>query len=592
MQQFRDYEVIEEIGHGGMGVVYRAKHKLLGEKVALKVIHEHLLRADDATVKARFVQEATLMAKLDHPNIVKLRNCFEEDGRLVIVCELLDGTPLDEILADDRPLPMATRLYWLRQLVNGVSFAHRQNVIHRDLKPANLFISRDDQLKILDFGLGKDLSSDARMTSTGQILGTPAYLPPETYRVKNKVPIRDVGKKGDVFAVGVIAYRMLSGHLPFNMDEGLSATEVFTLLAVNYNGGKAIDPLAIRDKALSPALTDAVMNCLALDPNDRPETLLELQDALTEKPAVREDAPLPTNSEPTRPDNSLTGLETYFEVSQPSTPLAEEKTAGGASPSVPARTSSKTMPTLVKMSLVLGVTSALFFNFYDAQLGLTASDEVNTAADGEDSRDHANVDWIYSRPAEVAFTKTEITLGEYKKCAAAGVCEEKNHQTKNANKNCIWGYSDRDDHPMNCVSWYGAKQFCEWIGGRLPTEEEWYAEASNSGDREWAWGDSLEFNCDHTIWGDGNETDGCGIDSTWPVCSKTRGNSVSGLCDMTGNVWEWTSYKVSSGFDTRVLRGGSWNDDSPDTLRVSHRIRFYPDVKYDSFGFRCVRSSP
>jgi formylglycine-generating enzyme required for sulfatase activity len=140
---------------------------------------------------------------------------------------------------------------------------------------------------------------------------------------------------------------------------------------------------------------------------------------------------------------------------------------------------------------------------------------------------------------------------------------------------------------MNCVDWHGAKAYCEWAGGRLPTEEEWYAEASNGGKRAYPWGDR-EVSCDLAIWGDGNNTDGCGQDYTWAVCSKTSGNSVSGLCDMSGNVCEWTSSKKVAG---RVVRGGSWDGSDPVLLRASARNWGGPGTIYKDVGFRCVRSS-
>ncbi len=197
------------------------------------------------------------------------------------------------------------------------------------------------------------------------------------------------------------------------------------------------------------------------------------------------------------------------------------------------------------------------------------------------------IEWVYSKPTKLHFMKTEATLGQFKACVRAGACKEKNRKTKNDNEYCNWGYSDRDEHPMNCVSWHGANDFCEWAGGRLPTEDEWYTEASNNNSREYPWGNQ-KLSCDYAIWGDG-KVSGCGKDRTWPVCSKPKGNSVSGLCDMSGNVWEWTS---TSGWFARVVRGGSWDYNKLGHLRASGRERNDPDKKFVSNGFRCVRLTP
>ena len=202
----------------------------------------------------------------------------------------------------------------------------------------------------------------------------------------------------------------------------------------------------------------------------------------------------------------------------------------------------------------------------------------------------AGIEWVYSQPARVQFSKTETTVAQYAACVQAGSCDAKHHRTKSDNKYCNWGYSDRDDHPMNCVDWYGADRFCKWAGGRLPTEDEWYAEASNVGKRKYPWGDRA-VDCSLAIWGDGSNTDGCGKDRTWPVCSRTAGNSVSGLCDMSGNVWEWTSSWFDKSEKWRVLRGGSWYNDNPVTLRASDRYWDGPGSRYGHLGFRCAVSS-
>ena len=206
----------------------------------------------------------------------------------------------------------------------------------------------------------------------------------------------------------------------------------------------------------------------------------------------------------------------------------------------------------------------------------------------------AGIEWVSSQPAGLYFARTETTVEQYRACVRAGACKAEHHKTKSDAKYCNWGYGDRDEHPMNCVDWYGAEQFCEWAGGRLPTEEEWSAEASDGGTREYPWGTAAPT-CAHCIMDDGqtkgsagSETDGCGKDSTWPVCSKKAGNSVSGLCDMSGNVWEWTSSLDGS---ARVVRGGSWYYDNPRSLRAAARVRLVPDYGYSFYGVRCVRLS-
>lgn len=200
-------------------------------------------------------------------------------------------------------------------------------------------------------------------------------------------------------------------------------------------------------------------------------------------------------------------------------------------------------------------------------------------------------------------SKTEITVDQYTQCVAAGACTKP--RTKEDSEYCNWGYADRGNYPVNCVDWDQAKKFCEWVDqkGRLPSEAEWeYAARSGGQNRKYPWGNQ-EATCDFAVMRDA-ENDGCGKDRSWPVCSKDRGNTDQGLCDMAGNVWEWvedgyqgdyrsapSSSKAlkSEGDVSRVLRGGSWDYDDPDFLRASYRNMYYPTYRSVDVGFRCSR---
>jgi formylglycine-generating enzyme len=204
---------------------------------------------------------------------------------------------------------------------------------------------------------------------------------------------------------------------------------------------------------------------------------------------------------------------------------------------------------------------------------------------GRVSPELPGVEWIYSERAGVELTKTEVTKGQFNQCVTMGLCQESNRWTKSYNERCNSGHFGRGDHPMNCVKWEGAEEFCKWIGGRLPTEDEWYAEASNGGDRTRPWGAGPEASCDYAVVDIGTGACG-GEDGTRPVCSKHKGDSVSGLCDMIGNAWEMTS---SSRNRARVLRGGSWIDHGS-RLGAAYRLWESPNAWDDSVGFRCARA--
>jgi len=195
----------------------------------------------------------------------------------------------------------------------------------------------------------------------------------------------------------------------------------------------------------------------------------------------------------------------------------------------------------------------------------------------------AGLTWVKSAPAGVEFTKTEVTVAQYRSCFNEGKCS-----APLTDSGCNWG-AKRNDYPVNCVDWNQANTFCVWTGGRLPTELEWGAEATDRGTRKYPWGDEV-VSCQRAIWGAGlGQTDGCGKESAWQVCSKPAGNSVSGLCDMCGNVWEWTS----SWFEEnkyRLVLGGSWYLEDEDVLRAPCRGRARPTRQDNRYGIRCVRS--
>ncbi|HSW59919.1 MAG TPA: formylglycine-generating enzyme family protein [bacterium] len=200
--------------------------------------------------------------------------------------------------------------------------------------------------------------------------------------------------------------------------------------------------------------------------------------------------------------------------------------------------------------------------------------------------------------------KYEVTTGDYQKCVDAGDCNNDNGDEPHYSI-CNLETIDRNDHPMNCVSWYGAKAYCEWAGKRLPTEAEWEKAARGTDGRTYPWGNTPEASCDHAVINDENAGgQGCGEGGTMPVGSKPLGISPYGAYDMIGNVWEWTNdwyehdyYETTPSENpagpesgvSRVLRGGSWSYDFVVYFRASLRVDLNPDRRFYSFGFRCAK---
>ncbi len=177
----------------------------------------------------------------------------------------------------------------------------------------------------------------------------------------------------------------------------------------------------------------------------------------------------------------------------------------------------------------------------------------------------------------------EVTVSLFKLCVNAGKCSRDNFGTGGIYDN--YDVSGRDNHPMNSVNWYGAKEYCEWAGKRLPTEAEWVYAAYGSDGRDYPWGNE-EPNCDYAVYDNGS--DGCGENHTWPVGSKSDGKSPFGLYDMAGNVYEWVEDCYDNTCVSRVLRGGEWFN-VPYYLRSSSRGNGKPDSVGNGRGFRCVK---
>jgi hypothetical protein len=217
---FGDYELLEEIGRGGMGVVYRAVQKSLGRIVAIKM----LLRRDLASPAdlLRFRSEAEAAAQLDHPGIVSIFEVGECDGHPFYSMQLVEGTTLAKRLRQG-PLPAREAAALLAKVADAVQVAHTRGVLHRDLKPSNILIDASGEPHVSDFGLAKRLEAEESVTHTGAILGTPCYMSPEQAAGSRG----DVGPTSDVWSLGTILYQMLTGRPPFQASSPMD-----TLLAV------------------------------------------------------------------------------------------------------------------------------------------------------------------------------------------------------------------------------------------------------------------------------------------------------------------------------------------------------------------------
>jgi serine/threonine-protein kinase len=258
LQKFGKYEIIAELGRGGMGVVYKARDPLIGRLVALKTLSSDVL--SDPDLLKRFYREAQSAGNLQHPNVVTIYDLGEASGSPYIAMELVEGETLREIIARQSPLPLAQKLSIIRQFCQGLGHAHQHGVTHRDVKPANILVTSDGTAKVVDFGIAH--LETTSITKSGVFIGTVLYASPE--QVNNM----KVDSRSDIFSVGIVIYEFLTYVNPFNGPTVLSMiSQVLTK-----------EPAPLRQLAPEiPAELEAIVSrCLQKDPDKRYQTLEEM----------------------------------------------------------------------------------------------------------------------------------------------------------------------------------------------------------------------------------------------------------------------------------------------------------------------------
>jgi serine/threonine protein kinase len=208
-QQIHNYKILYILGEGGMGTVYLAEHITIQRKVAVKVLHSQLTKNE--SLRQRFQNEAVLMAKLQHPNIVGLIDFFEQEGNLFLIMEYVEGIGLDDFIKNlNTPVSIERGKNIMLQILNGFAYAHSNGIIHRDVKPSNILITKNDEVKILDFGIAKLLDDvQNKLTKTGTQIGTAYYMSPE------QVKAQELDQRTDIYSLGITFYELLSGFCPY-----------------------------------------------------------------------------------------------------------------------------------------------------------------------------------------------------------------------------------------------------------------------------------------------------------------------------------------------------------------------------------------
>jgi len=265
------YEIQAALGEGGMGTVYRARHKAIGRVFAMKVLRQDLAR--EGELCARFIQEARAAATINHPNVVQITDYGTlPNATPYFVMEYLDGVSLSKLLRNGGPLPAARAVRLLLQIATGVGAAHRCGIVHRDLKPDNIIVIEEsgrEIVKILDFGVAK-IAGSASMTRAGMVFGSPHYMSPE------QASGQPVDHRADIYALGIIMYEMFTGRVPFEADTFMGVLTKHMFMEPERFSAK------IGPACELGALEDITLRCLEKKPDNRFPTTEALAAAVEE----------------------------------------------------------------------------------------------------------------------------------------------------------------------------------------------------------------------------------------------------------------------------------------------------------------------
>ncbi len=557
------YRILSELGRGAMGIVYRAEDPAIGRQIAVKVVRlDQFSSADErAQLRLRLMREASAAGKLNHHGIVTVYQLGEHEDVVYVAMELVDGKSLDDVLSSGVVFQQATIFSVLRQIAIALDYAHAAGIVHRDVKPANILLRADGSAKISDFGIAKIASQ--KFTQSGVVLGTPSYMAPE------QIMATQVDGRADQFSLAVMAFLMLSGRQPFKADSSAGL-----LIQIVQNEPP---PLHVLDARYPQAASAVLSRALSKKPQDRFPSCLQFIEALNRACQGVTAQPIPAMPPPPPKPAPVTGRHIVWAAlaaglvlvsiglySRFSTKQTQPVISRAQAPAPPPAVSEPAIPPPAagpnrRINPVDGLTY-LRIPAGAFQMGCSGG-EPRCKPDTRPVREvQIGKDFFISR--------TEVTLDAYDRVLKTGVV---------------------GTLPVTNVSWNEARQYCELVRGRLPTEAEWEyaARAGVQGRSHGLIGDVAWFK------------DNSGGEIR-PVASK--GPNAFGLHDVLGNAWEWTADIYSAPYyhrgpaidppgpergPERVVRGGSFS--TPDGyVSLSARFSFPPRTKDATIGFRCV----
>ncbi len=602
----RRYEIVEAIGYGGMGAVYRAVHTELNRSFAIKVIRSEL--GQDPVAIRRFRREALALGAISHPNAVTITDFgITSDGLAFLIMEYLEGVSLRQLITEEAPLSLTRSATIFKQICSAVTSAHRSGVIHRDLKPENIMLIDTEggqSAKVLDFGIARLKSVDVltgRLTSREIIIGTPRYMSPEAAQGLDHTPA------SDVYSLGVILYEMLAGRAPFEC----APEDPQFVLAMRHLSDEPPPPSAFNPDII-PAIDAVVMHALAKEPDDRPNPALELAKEFEAAVAtLHESSPLTRSLPPVVRTGTDRASVPEALVEAPT--FIASPTMITPPPPAPSTFPVKIVVGFVVFALVVILTAAAIIGWDMGWFGSRAAPTAPLAQPPATSQvpngmvlvpageftmgepesagprqDREPPNWPPHSVRVEAFyiDAREVTNGEYERFVAA----------TGAPQPATWADSRRPANwaliPVTGVSWSDAAAYAAWAGKRLPSEDEWEYAARGTDGRVYPWGPT---------WDESRTAVGTSL-SEWPepVGSRVDGSSPFGALDLAGSAAEWTatSYAAYPGGtaiplgsgDLKMVRGGSYVSEDSWAQRSTLRSVQDPTKRDKRIGFRCARS--
>lgn len=635
------YRIDGLIGVGGMGSVYSATRLLIGDVVAIKILHTERM---DANSSERFRREAQAAARLKHPNAVSIYDFgISTDGLQYLVMEFLEGESLRE-RTKHGPLDFTETAEITSQVCAALDEAHRRHIIHRDIKPDNIILCPTPsglRVKVLDFGIAKLRDETAsHITQTGSVMGTPHYMSPEQCLGE------ELDSRADIYSVGIVLYEMLCGRVPFNSP--ISTAVVVQHVSQPPPSLRSINP------AVPPGIEAVVLHAIEKSRDARPVTAGALAHELT---AALRSAHAPAVSYQGFGQQAATFIPPDIEINEETIERAR-KSASSPQQNLPLtvhlQNQQRGVPSLasarrpteegtaavtgrlkksIPLTYVVAGSIALFavallsiFLLWPAGTQSNKNEAVNHNDGSAQNSSHSDQPLVSrSEPKGAARPATPngmapVDGGQFSMGSNQGDQDSKpthmvsvksfyidvNEVTREAYKRFVdetgrsapqsWTNGSYPEgtgkHPVTGVSWEDATAYASWIGKRLPTEQEWEFAARGKSGLRYPWGNLWKPRCANAA------LEGAARKRFAEVGSYNC-DSPFGAQDLIGNAWEWTasdwvaypggrlSTQTTGG--QKVIRGGSW-ETPPDIATATYRSGY--EGVGDKTGFRCAKDMP